>query len=541
MLMYAYDASGNVAVQTVTALVAPQIVGQPVRQVAAPGEIVTFSVVVADAHAVTFQWQFNGTDIVGAIGDSLLLINVSAVNEGQYSVVVTNSAGRVTSASAELLLDSDRDELPDSWEIANFTDPDPTHPLNPANQRSETDPDKDAVSNLDEFLDGTNPTDKSSFRPRLIAFSGAGGSVTVTPMKLGYDLGEVVTLTPLALPPSVFIGWVGDLKSTDDPATLTMDRHKTVRARFASAVPIPLGLIALWRGEADANDLIGGHHGTFFRGTVVTAPDVTASGKVGGALNFDGTLHVRVHDSAALRPAQFTVEAWVFPTEDKGPSRTIIARGSSTNDSDTWCLSLPFGSRPRFISHENHLLQSPFGIPLNEWTHLAATFDGEKKRLYVNGAQAVASDGFLDTLVYDTAPVPVTIGSDWASNASSDVFIGRIDEVALYNRALTADEVASVFNADFLGRNFLAPYFTSPSQLPDGVLGTNYRQQLTTVLGAPPVSFSLSEDRLPLGMALSSAGVVSGVSGELGTFDFTVLATDAEALSAEQVFVLRVL
>jgi hypothetical protein len=77
--------------------------------------------------------------------------------------------------------------------------------------------------------------------------------------------------------------------------------------------------------------------------------------------------------------------------------------------------------------------------------------------------------------------------------------------------------------------------------LSDGVLGANYAEQLTTILGAPPVSFSLSEGLPPPGMVLSSAGLVSGVSSKLGTFDFTVLATDAEGLSAEQVCVLRVL
>lgn len=141
--------------------------------------------------------------------------------------------------------------------------------------------------------------------------------------------------------------------------------------------------------------------------------------------------------------------------------------------------------------------------------------------------------------MYDAAPVPVTIGSDWASNASSDLFTGRIDEVALYNRALTADEVASIYNADSLGRNLLQPYF-SPSQLSDGVLGTKYVEQLTTILGAAPVSFSLSEGLLPPGMALSSAGAVSGTPSARGIFAFTVLATDATGVSTEQPCVLHV-
>jgi hypothetical protein len=85
-------------------------------------------------------------------------------------------------------------------------------------------PDQDGVVNLDEFFDNTNPNDADpthdpawaaanstvpSFRPRLIAYSDPGGSVTVTPMKLSYDLGESVTLTATPSAPSVFVGWTG--------------------------------------------------------------------------------------------------------------------------------------------------------------------------------------------------------------------------------------------------------------------------------------------------------------------------------------------
>jgi hypothetical protein len=547
MPKFLYDLSGSLTSQTADNVLFPKITGQPVRRVVEPGLVATFSVVVEDTSRVTFQWKFNGTDIPGATGDSLLLTNVSAASEGQYSVVVTNSAGSVTSAPAALLLDSDRDGLPDAWEAANFTDPDPTHPLNPANQRSETDPDKDGVSNLDEFLDGTDPTNKVSLRPRLTAYSDAGGSVTVTPMKLNYARGESVTLTPTPFPQNVFVGWDGDLKGTDDPATLTMDKNKTVRARFASAVPIPLppGLIALWRGETDASDLIGGHHGTFFAGAAPTAPSLTAAGKVGGAFNFDGTVHVRVPDSAALRPAQLTVETWVFPTAPQVGNGMIIARGSSTNgfdkDFDTWSLGLIF-SQPQFISHGQSVMQAGFTIPLNEWTHLAITFDGFSKRLYVNGAKVaeIKRSDFLGPLVYDAAPVPVTIGSDWANNVSSDRFNGRIDEVALYNRALTAGEVLSIYNADFVGKDFSQPYFTLPAQLPDGVLGANYTQQVLAVAGISPLIFSLSAGVLPPGVTLSSAGLVSGVPNASGRFGFTVRATDAVGAFTEQLCGLQI-
>jgi Concanavalin A-like lectin/glucanases superfamily/Putative Ig domain len=177
-------------------------------------------------------------------------------------------------------------------------------------------------------------------------------------------------------------------------------------------------------------------------------------------------------------------------------------------------------------------------IPLNEWTHLAITFDGLKKRLYVNGRQEGSHDE-LDALVYE-ADVPVTIGSDWANKASSARFNGRIDEISLYNRALTADEVISIYNADFVGKDLSQPYFTSPAQLPDAVLGASYAQQVLAILGTGPVSFSLPTGGFPPGMTLSSAGLVSGVPNASGTFGFTARATDAAGAFTDQTCLLQV-
>ena len=558
-MKFIHDVSGNVVIRTLQIVLPLQITGQPRKQVAAAGEIVTFSVVVADTRAATFQWRFNGADIPGATGDSLLLTNVSTANEGLYSVVVTNTAGSVTSDPAALLLHRDPTvststppQLIVYSDEGGFVAVTPMQPsYNPGETVTLTATPLtgsvfvDWVGDLNTSnnpvtltMDG-NKTMRARFvsaLPRLIAYSGAGGTVAVAPMKLGYALGEMVTLTATPFVPYVFAGWTGDLNSSNNPDTLTMNGNKTVRARFAVAAPLLPGLVALWRGETDASDLIGGHHGAFFAGADAAAPSVTPAGKVGGAFSFDGTMHVRVPDSAELRPAQLTVEAWVFPTAPHGSPGSVVARWSSGN---TWDLRLG-NNIPQFWSHGGQGLEGPSAIPQNEWTHLAISFDGMTKRLYVNGTQVAESEQ-LRALAYDAAPVPVTIGSVWENNASGYRFNGRIDEVALYNRALTADEVFGIYNAGSLGKNFSQPYFTSPSQLPRVVLGAGYTQQLTTVLGTAPVSFSLSEGALPPGLTLSSTGLVSGAPSMPGVFDFTVRATDAAGASTEQLCVLRVL
>ena len=74
-------------------------------------------------------------------------------------------------------------------------------------------------------------------------------------------------------------------------------------------------------------------------------------------------------------------------------------------------------------------------LPLNTWTHLAATYDGTTLRLYVNGSQ-VGSRAVASPLLTSTGVLRFGGNSVWG-----EFFAGRIDEVRLYNRALTAAEI----------------------------------------------------------------------------------------------------
>jgi hypothetical protein len=294
-------------------------------------------------------------------------------------------------------------------------------------------------------------------------------------------------------------------------------------------------MVGFWRGETDASDLIGGHAGTFYTGQTPTTPSVIPGGKVGGAFKFNRTVYVQVPNSAALKPPQMTAEAWVSPAATG--FNAVIACGSSTGGLLTWYLGVT-GGTPQFISHGSDLLAAPSAIPMNQWTHLAISFDGTTKRLYVDGLM-VASKGGLGPLVYDPA-VPVTIGAAWEDNQPADVFTGLVDEVSLYDRALTSGEIFDIYNADIAGKNVTAPYITTNSPLPAATTGVGYTQQLTTVLGTAPVTFALSAGALPPGLTLSAAGVISGAPSVPGVFDVTVTATDAAGNPSGQLYVLPV-
>jgi hypothetical protein len=221
---FSFDANGNLTARTAAITVPPQILGQPQNQVVAPGESASFSVVAADTGGLSYQWRFNGLDIIGAIGGTLLLHDVSTNDEGQYTVVLTNPSGNVTSAPATLMIDTDADGLGDSWERGYFGS---------LAQYSTGDADGDGVSNLQEFLDGTDPTNSTSALFRLTLLTD-GGQVTVAPNRFRFTNGETVTLTATAFAPHSFHGWGGDTEATNNPITLTITNDMTIFAYLSS-------------------------------------------------------------------------------------------------------------------------------------------------------------------------------------------------------------------------------------------------------------------------------------------------------------------
>ena len=84
--------------------VAPAITTQPTGLVVIPGATATFAVAATGSGPLAFQWRRNGSDLPGATGPVLTLTNVSGAEAGNYSVVVSNAAGSVTSVVAPLIL-----------------------------------------------------------------------------------------------------------------------------------------------------------------------------------------------------------------------------------------------------------------------------------------------------------------------------------------------------------------------------------------------------------------------------------------------------
>jgi hypothetical protein len=170
----------------------------------------------------------------------------------------------------------------------------------------------------------------------------------------------------------------------------------------------------------------------------------TSSGRYGRALNFDGTNDwVTVNDAASLDlTSGMTLEAWVYPTATSTPWRTIVMKEQSGN----LIYSLAANSdrnqpATSVFAGSGRTLYGGSRLAVNTWTHLAATYDGATQRLYVNGSQ-VATRSQNGGIRVSTGPLQIGRNSVWGQ-----YFRGRIDEVRIYNCALTTSEIRSDRNS----------------------------------------------------------------------------------------------
>ena len=226
-----YDTNGNLTQIRPPGVSKPLILSQPADWTGVSGSIALFAVRTVDS-ANAYQWKKGVDAIPGATAESLVISNVSAADEGLYSVVVSNSNGSVTSRQARLGLDTDGDGMADWQENEVFGN---------LAETGTDDFDKDGISNAEELVDGTDPTERTSRHYRLVV-AGEHGTVTVTPASPTgrYAPNTKVSLTPRAEAGYQFQGWLGTVDSLIPTLSLTMNRDVAETALFASDLGVAL-------------------------------------------------------------------------------------------------------------------------------------------------------------------------------------------------------------------------------------------------------------------------------------------------------------
>jgi hypothetical protein len=169
----------------------------------------------------------------------------------------------------------------------------------------------------------------------------------------------------------------------------------------------------------------------------------------GAALDFDGTndyvtLPTTLNNQFSAN--QITLEGWFYPTASSGSSLPMLIGEAYTGDSQISFALYQEGTAVRCGFYNGSWQQTgAVNLTLNQWQHLACTYDQQAIQVYVNG-EGMSGRGA-------TAALPAGNG-EWYLGRRWDLaeyYTGRMDEVRIWNRALTASEIANNMNCEPIG------------------------------------------------------------------------------------------
>ena len=204
---------------------------------------------------------------------------------------------------------------------------------------------------------------------------------------------------------------------------------------------ILIALFFLISSLASAQIMLPAYHGVF-------AKQAVSSGGLNNALNFDGVNdYVSINSSAALNiTSNISLSAWVY-RNSSGKYDCIIGKDNfaGNNGYSLWIyndnkLTLRFGN--------SRIYKSIASIPSGSWVHVAGTFDGTNAKLYINGT--------LDSSYPASAPSSnnglLYLGTPQDAVGSTEFnFSGTLEDIRIWNVALTQSDIQSSMNSELLG------------------------------------------------------------------------------------------
>lgn len=269
------------------------------------------------------------------------------------------------------------------------------------------------------------------------------------------------TISPNLVPPRFFRGAV-----LINCALLAWAVH----VRAADCVLVPSGIMAWWGGEGDARDYVALNDGALKNGTTVT------NGLVGRGLDFHGQPdYVEVPFTSDLKlTSEFTVEAWILARNLE--DGTIASQYDTTARQASWVFRVVREGYLRLGAYQGTSARnsgrtvdtlSPVIVP-GAWMHVAGTINLSEQRLtiYVNGVSVPLAQG--ESAVFTNffpSSVPIRLGTFVNDGGSLIAFFnGILDEVSLYNRALSEAEILAVYGAGSSGKCRILPRMSLLSQ-----------------------------------------------------------------------------
>jgi len=309
-------------------------------------------------------------------------------------------------------------------------------------------------------------------------------------------------------------------------------------------VATPAGLVSWWPGEGNATDNEGANNGTFTGAAY-------GPGEVGQAFNFDGSgNNVRVPASTSLDVGAgngMTIEAWIFSTDSSSGRPVVewVPKAVGAFGTHFYVhIPGPGGLYANLYDTANnsHIIQTTNGaVAVNTYQHVAVTYDKTSgiARLFVNGAQVTQST--LGSFTPQTSP-DLSIGFRPNTVPFGPLsFVGKIDEVSLYSRALSAPEIQAIYNAGGSGKCNTPVSPSIFSQPTDQTVTVGQTAAfLVQAGGTSPLSYQWSLNNVGIPGATNASLVLTNVQrSQAGSYAVVVTNAYGAATSSNAVLVVN--
>jgi sugar lactone lactonase YvrE len=374
----------------------PAISAQPQSQSVLFGNPVTFSVSASGQATLYYQWFFNGTQLPGATGSTYSLANAQTANGGTYSVLISSGLGNILSSNAILTV---------------YAPPSIT----------------------------SQPVSQSCLQGATVTFSvtASSGPLTYQWLENGHPIYNTVnvggansatlTLTNVTTASSaaysvIVSGTYGTVSSS--PATLTVYYVPPADS------PQPA---AWWQLNEGAGTVAYDYSGNGHNGSINPGVSWTGAGHSGVGAYFDGTTGGDiVIGSPFTTTVNWTAIMWINRWGTKNSS--VLIGGSS------YALKLEQSGTADHVGytwygHTDYPLN--YVSPLNSWVHLAFVETSAGVSLYTNGVLAAS--------LINTASLNTTTIGFGLTAATTDYLDATLNDVRLYNQALTQQQISNIF------------------------------------------------------------------------------------------------
>ncbi len=245
--------------------------------------------------------------------------------------------------------------------------------------------------------------------------------------------------------------------------------HSWVQREQSAAEP---GLVSHWKFDSESGtvafDSVGNNHGTIHGATWTT-------GYIGSALDYSATGdYVEIPDSDDLTPRNaMTLAFWLF---NQGQTDAGVYKFASCPDqpdspgnSRAYALAVHADDKKLWFrafasSNTYDDLVSSSQVGLHQWHHVAVTFNNGVGTIYIDGLPDRTEAMSVSSIMNDAQPL--TIGAVWdycGSDNLRDMLTGKLDDLRLYNRVLSADEIQSIYSSGSIPGVSPDPLFADPA------------------------------------------------------------------------------